>query len=141
MSDFSYYSLRKPKVFPLQILRRYLTNEDRIRKLFYYIVLVFIWKKNLAFENLKGSHVRKFLRFRKLFQGATYRQNQPEVSKKVVSILRVFTHLLLVTSPDVIELYNSHHTQVCRPILGLPLTQADRRISSVLQSVYNKSKY
>ena len=32
------FSLRKPKVFALQILRRYLMNEDRVRKLFYYLI-------------------------------------------------------------------------------------------------------
>ena len=34
-----YYSLRKPKVFALQILRRYLTKEGRVRKFFYYFLL------------------------------------------------------------------------------------------------------
>ena len=45
-----------------QILRRYLTKEGRVRKYFYCL----IWIKNPAFENLKGSHVRKFLGFHKL---------------------------------------------------------------------------
>ena len=55
-------SLRTPKVFASQILRCYLTKEGRVRKFFYWS----IWIKNVAFENLKGSHVRKFLGFRKL---------------------------------------------------------------------------
>ena len=40
----------------LQILGRYLTKEGRVRK--FYIVYM---DKNLAFLNLKGSHVRNFL--------------------------------------------------------------------------------
>ena len=33
-----HFSLRKPKVFALQILRRYLTNDDRVQKLFYCLI-------------------------------------------------------------------------------------------------------
>ena len=36
--DTGVFSLRKPKVFALQILRRYLTNKDRVRKLFYCLI-------------------------------------------------------------------------------------------------------
>ena len=59
------YSLRKPKVFALQILQRYLTKEGHVRKFFYCSY----GQKNLAFDNLKGSHVRNFLGFRKLYTG------------------------------------------------------------------------
>ena len=55
-------SLRKPKVFALQILQRYLTKEGRVRKFLHCLY----GEKNLTFENLKGSNVRNFLGFRKL---------------------------------------------------------------------------
>ena len=41
-----------------------LSDERRSRS---KIFPLFIWIKNLAFENLKGSNVRNFLGFRKLF--------------------------------------------------------------------------
>ena len=56
-------SLRKPKVFVLQFLQCYLMKEDHIQK---FVLLFNTEKKNLVFENLKGSHIRKFLGFRKL---------------------------------------------------------------------------
>ena len=55
-------SLRKPNVFALQILQHYLTKENRVRKFSHCLY----GRKNLVFENLKGSHVRNFLGFPKL---------------------------------------------------------------------------
>ena len=60
--NFKIYSLRKPKVFALQILRS-LTDERRSRSKNFPL---FLWIKELAFENLKGSNVRNVLGIRKL---------------------------------------------------------------------------
>ena len=50
-------SLRKPKVFALQILRRYLRKEGRIRKFFYNL----IWIKEPCVRKVEGLVRSKIL--------------------------------------------------------------------------------
>ena len=51
------YSLRKPKVFALQILQRYLTKEGRIRKFFH----CFVWIKEPCVRKFEGLERSKLL--------------------------------------------------------------------------------
>ena len=59
-----------------------LSDERRSRS---KIFLLFIWIKNLALENLKGSHVRNFLGFRKLTSQDKEIRTTKDHSKKLRS--------------------------------------------------------
>ena len=66
------FSLREPNVFVLQILRRYLTKEDRVRK----FVHCLIWIKEPCVRKFEGLARSKILGI-----------SQTSLSKKVLTLI------------------------------------------------------